>query len=180
MIAPRSKITQRVLGFLMLHEEAELYVNEMARRLEVDAGNLIRKLRELEAEGILKSRERGRERYYSLNAAYPLLQEYKRIILKTVGVEHLLRQAVRKIRGIQTACLFGSYAQDRMDASSDIDLLLVGTHDTVGAQREIARVKRSVDRQINVISMSPKEYKAGQGQHPLLKAMRRGKSIQLL
>lgn len=180
MMVPRSKITQKVLSYLLLHEEAELYINEMARRLAVDAGNLIRKLRELEAEGILKSRQRGKERYYSLNAAYPLLQEYKRIILKTVGVEHLLRQALPKIQGIQTACLFGSYAQDRMGASSDIDLLLVGTHDTVDAQREIARVKRSVDRGINVISMSPQEYKAGQGKHPLLKAMRRARSIQLL
>lgn len=180
MISLRSKITQKVLGYLMLHEEAELYVNEMARRLEVDPGNLIRKLKDLEKQGLLKSRVRGKERYYSLNPSYSLFKEYKRIILKTVGLEHLLQEAIRKVKGVQAACLFGSYAQDQMDSSSDVDLLLVGTHNTMDAQREIASVKKSVDREINVVNMSPKEYKGGRGEHPLLKSIRRTRRIQLI
>lgn len=180
MFSLRSKITQRVLSHFMLHEGAELYVNEMARRLEVDAGNLLRKLKGLEAEGILKSRVRGKERYYSLNRVYPLLKEYRKIILKTVGLEHLLGEALREVEGIQTALLFGSYARDRMDASSDIDLLLVGMHNAVDAQRKVASVQRSVDREINVINMGPDEYRRGQGKHPLLKSIRSNPSIQLL
>lgn len=180
MIGLRSKITQKLLGYLMLHEEAELYVNEMARRLEVDPGNLIRKLKELEREGLLKSRVRGKERYYSLNLSYPLFKEYKRIILKTVGLEYLLREAVGKIQGIQAAYLFGSYARNRMDASSDIDLLLVGTYDTVDAQRKIAPLKKTIDREINVVNMNTEEYKGGRGKHPLLKSIRKSRRIQLL
>lgn len=178
MFSLRSKITQKVLGHFMLHEGAELYVNEMARRLELDPGNLIRKLKELEKKGILKSRTRGKERYYSLNTAYPLLKEYKKIVLKTVGLEHLLKKVLRRVEGIQTALLFGSYARDRMDASSDIDLLLVGTHNTIEAQRQIAPIQRSVDREINVISMGPDQY--GQGRHPLLKSIRSNPFIRLL
>ena len=34
---------------MFLHEEAELYVNEMARKFSLDDGNLSRKLKELEA-----------------------------------------------------------------------------------------------------------------------------------
>lgn len=180
MIGLRSKITQKVLGYFMLHEEAELYVNEMARRLDVDAGNLVRKLKSLEREGILKSRERGRERYYSPNKSYALYREYRRIILKTVGLEHLLKEALLQVRGIQAACLFGSYARNRMDPSSDIDLLLMGTHSTVDAQRKIASVKKSVDREINVVSMSPEEYRGGHGTHPLLKSIRSKQTVPLL
>lgn len=180
MISLRSKLTQKLLGYLMLHEEAELYVNEMARRLDVDPGNLIRKLKALEKEGLLKSRVRGKERYYSLNPSYPLFKEYKRIILKTVGLEHLLRETVRKVKGVQAAFLFGSYARNQMDSSSDIDLLLVGTHDIIDVQRKIAPVKKSVDREINVVSMGPEEYKGGRGSHLLLNSIRRTKCIQLL
>lgn len=180
MISLRSQMTQKVLGYLMLHEYSELYVNEMARRLEVDPGNLIRKLKELEKEGLLKSRTRGKERYFSLNTSYALFKEYKKIILKTVGLEHLLKEAIRKVKGVQAAWLFGSYASDKMDASSDVDLLLVGTHDTVDAQRKIAPIQKSTDREINVVSMSPKEYQRGRGSHPLLQSIRKSRHIQLL
>jgi len=64
MLSLKSKITQAVLGYFMLHEGQELYVNEMARRLALDQGNLDRKLKQLEKEGILKSELKGKERYY--------------------------------------------------------------------------------------------------------------------
>ena len=128
MLSLRSKIVQSVLGYFMLHEEAELYVNEMARRFSLDDGNLARKLKELEQEGILKSRLRGKERYYSLNESFPLLKEYKKIILKTVGFEEILNNALKHLKGIEKAYLFGSYAEDKMDVSSDIDLVVVGKH----------------------------------------------------
>ena len=85
MLSLRSKIAQAVLGYFMLHEGTELYVHEMARRLSLNQGNLDRKLKQLEKEGILKSELRGKERYYSLNTSFPLLKEYKRIVLKTIG-----------------------------------------------------------------------------------------------
>lgn len=179
MVSLRSQIAQKVLGYFLLHENAQLYVNELARRLEVDGGNLSRKLSELEGEGLLKSRVRGNERFYAVNPSYPLLQEYKKIILKTVGLEHLLRQALLRVRGIQAAYLFGSYAQNRMDASSDIDLLVVGAHSTIDLQRSIATVRKSVDREINLVSMSPEEYRGNKRKHPLLRSIRETERIRL-
>ena len=126
MISLKAKNTKAILGYMFLHEDAELYVNEMARKFSLDDGNLSRKLKELEREGILKCRERGHESYYSLNRDYPLLKEYKGIVLKTIGLEQKLRDALAQIPGIEQAFLFGSYAGGTMDASSDIDLLVAG------------------------------------------------------
>ena len=80
MIALRSKITQKILGYFFLHEGSAMYVNEMCRRFGSDRGNSVRKLKELEEEGILKSEWKGNQRYYSLNPSFPLRREYKRII----------------------------------------------------------------------------------------------------
>src|SRR3990167_7341580 len=157
MISLKSKITQAVLGWFMLHEEAELYVNEMARRLLLNQGNLDRKLKELEKNGILKSELRGKERYYSLNPSFPLFHEYKKIILKTVGLEHLLEEACQGVKGIQQAYIFGSYAKDQMDSASDLDLLAVGNHNTLDLQKKISEIQRSIVREINLIQMSPPE-----------------------
>lgn len=180
MLNLRSKIAQAVLGYFMLHEGAQLYVHEMARRLLVDQKNLDRKLKELEKEGIFKSERRGKERYYSLNPSFPLLKEYKRIILKTIGLEHLLKEALHKVKGIKQAYLFGSYAKDQMDAASDIDLLAVGNHNTLELQREISAIQKSIGREINVISLKPEEYEKKRKSNPFVKSVLKSKKIQIL
>ena len=180
MLNLRSKITQAVLGYFMLHEGDELYVHEMARRLSLDQKNLDRKLKELEKEGILTSEFRGKERYYSLNSSFPLLKEYKKIILKTVGLEHVLKDVLQRVKGLKQAYLFGSYAKDQMDAASDIDLLAVGNHNTLELQKEIFDVQKSIGREINVVSLGVTEYEKKRKSDPFVKSVLQGKKIQIV
>ena len=180
MISLRGKEAKAVLGYLFLHEEAELYVNEMARKFSLDDGNLSRKLKQLAQEGILKCRDSANACYYSLNRDYPLLKEYKGIVLKTIGLEQKLRDAFSEVKGIQEAYIFGSYAQSSMDAASDIDLLVVGEHDTLALQKAIAVVQKKMDREINVISMGSREYKEKLKKNPFLKSLADKKKVRLV
>jgi len=164
----------------MLQQGAESYVNDLARTLHLDSGNLTRKLLELEETGILKSRWQGKQRYYSLNTQFPLINEYRTIILKTVGFEQTLKTALKKIPLIKSALIFGSYAKDQMDAHSDIDLLVIGDHGTLELQRTIAQVQKKVQREINVVNMSPQEYNDKKKNDPLLRSIRSGKQIELI
>ena len=132
----------------------------MARLFKVDRGNLVRKLQELENEGLLKSRFKGNQRYYSLNSNYPLLSEYKKIVLKTMGIEHELRNVFSKIKGIKHLYIFGSYAADKMDANSDIDILIVGTCPHLFIEETVVRIQRKIHREINVIDFDEKEYRS--------------------
>lgn len=180
MISLRAKDTKAVLGYMFLHEDAELYVNEMARKFSLDDGNLSRKLKELEKEGILKCRESANVCYYSLNRHYPLLKEYKGIVLKTIGLEQKLRDVLSGVEGIEQACIFGSYAKGNMDAASDIDLLVVGDQDTLALQKAITGVQKEVDREINVISMGTREYKEKLKKDPFLKSLADKKKVRIV
>jgi len=180
MLSLRAKNTQKILNYFFFHERSELYINEMCRRFGLDRGNLVRKLKELEEEGILRSEWKGNQRYYSLNTSFPLFKEYKKIFVKTMGFEPAVKGLLKEVPGVKKALLFGSYAQDRMDVSSDIDLLVVGTHDTIELQKKIAGVQKTMDREINVVSMSPAEYERKRRTSPLLKSIRTKKTILLL
>ncbi len=180
MLSLRSKITKSVLGYFILHDYAQMYVLEIARRLHLDGSNLAKKLRELEAEGILKSDERGKERYYSLNKNFPLLKEYKQIILKTVGIEGLLKGLLRDITGLKEAYLFGSYAKDQMDSASDIDLLAVGEHDTIELRKKLSQIQKTTDREINLVSMSQAEYEKRKKQDSFIQSLQKSKKIKLI
>ena len=158
MINFKSKITQAVLGYFFINPRVEMYLNEMARKFKVDRGNLVRKLAELEGEGILLKNKKGNLSLYTINRDYPFLLELKKIFVKSFGLEKELRDRLKGIAGLKTAIIFGSYAKDKLSAESDIDLLLVGSHKSLDAQREITKLQNKLDREINAIDMTASEF----------------------
>jgi len=158
LISITSKIAQSLLAFYFLHEDESLYINELVRRLGVDKRNLVKKLNEFEREGLFKSEVIGNQKYYSLNKKYPLYKEYKKIILKTIGIEKQLKTALSNIKGIKKAFIYGSYAEDKMDAFSDIDIIVIGNHSTVLLHKKIAQLQKLTEREINIISISQEEF----------------------
>jgi len=105
-----------------------LYINEISKKFKLDKRNLVKKMKELEKEGILKSQRRGNLKLYSINQDYPLYEEYKGIVIKTLGFEENLKAVLKASKGVKEAYIYGSYAEDKMDVYSGIDLLVVGNH----------------------------------------------------
>lgn len=158
MISLKSKSAQKILSYFFLNPTGRSYINELAKLLCLDPKNTDRKLKELEKEGMLESDFEGKQRYFFLNRDYPLLDEYRKIVLKTMGIEKELRDVVGKDDKIETAYIFGSYAKDSMDANSDIDLLLVGSHSTMETENKIRKLEKESEREINIVSFSREEF----------------------
>jgi len=160
MISLRSKVTTKLLDYYFLNPEAEVYINELARILDLDPKNTETKLKELEEKGLFKSEFRGKQRYFFLAKDNPILEHYRQIFLKTHGIEKRLKDMLSGIKGIKEAYLFGSYASNKMDSSSDIDILAIGTHSVLELQRIIAKLQKDTGREFNVTNLSPKEFAA--------------------
>jgi DNA-binding transcriptional ArsR family regulator len=94
----RSKVTVKVLNYYFLNQDAQVYINELARLLSLDLKNTETKLKELEKEGILTSEFRGKQRYYYLAKRNPVMEHYRQIFLKTHGVEKKLRDLLSGLR----------------------------------------------------------------------------------
>ncbi|MFH0732916.1 MAG: nucleotidyltransferase domain-containing protein [Candidatus Omnitrophota bacterium] len=160
MISLRSKVAIKLLDYYFINPRAQHYINELARILELDPKNTEKKLKELEGEGLLKSEFRGKERYFFLAKNNPVLKHYQQIFLKTHGIENRLKSLMGGIKGLKQAYLFGSYASNNMDSSSDIDLLVVGSHSVLELQRGIVKLQKDTGREFNVTNLSPKEFEA--------------------
>lgn len=181
MISLRSEVTRKLLNYFFLNPQESLYVNEMSRKLGLDKRNLVKKLKELENESILKSQNRGNLKLYSINEKYPLYDEYKKIISKTIGLEKKLRDVLGKIKEIKEAYIYGSYAKNEMDTHSDIDLLVIGEHSVLSLQREINTIQKEADREINVVNMGQKEFKNRiQKKDPFIKTIFKQKYIKII
>lgn len=160
MISLRSKVAIKLLDYYFLNPDAQHYINELARILELDPKNTETKLKEFEQEGLLKSEFRGKERYFFLAKYNPLLEHYRQIFLKTRGIEKRLKDMINNIKGLKEAYLFGSYATNKMDSSSDIDILAIGSHSVLELQRVIAKLQKDTGREFNVTNLSLKEFEA--------------------
>jgi len=158
MISLRSKITQKILNLLFLNEKEKFYVNELAKLIKEDPANVYKKLIELKEEGLLSDEFLGKERYFFLNPKYPFLKEYKKIILKGLGFEKILKEKLSKLKGIDSVYIFGSYAKNRLSLESDIDLLIVGDFDTLKLQKTLLEIQKLTGREINSIELTKKEF----------------------
>ena len=158
MLEFRSKITVKVLGYYFLNPQRRQYINELADLLEVDPGNLFRKLKELEQEGVFISEMVGNQKYFFLNKHYPLLKELEKVYNSKYGVINLLKEKIKKLKGLEQACVFGSYAKNSFQQESDIDLLLVGSHSSLEAKRAILPLQKNLGREINIVDMTAQEF----------------------
>jgi len=153
----------------------------MTRKFDIDKRNLVKKLKELEQETLFKTEKKGNGIYYSVNKKHPLFQEYRKIVLKTYGIENQLREILQRITGIDEAYIIGSYVKDKMDVHSDIDVLVIGDVSIVELHKKISDLQKNISREINVINMDKKEMeKKKKEKDSFVKQVFRDKKIRII
>ena len=154
-----SKLRRRLLAHYFTHPDEKYYVREVAALLHLDPGNLSKELRRLTQEGLFEEEQKGRIKFYRLNPHYSLYGEIRQIIFKTEGVEGSLRVLVNEFPEIEAAFIYGSYAQGKEKASSDIDLMVVGTPDRKRLTSKIRNLEDQLGREINFNLYPAVEFK---------------------
>ena len=168
MILIKSKLSQKILTYFFTNPEGNFYVRELARLLNEDVSNLAKELIKLEKEGIFESEIRGKTKYYHLNKNYPLYKQLKEIIFKTTGIEGGIKKELEKLKKINQAFLFGSFAIGEADSQSDIDLLIIGDPDPEQLSDKISKLEDRFSREINYIVMTEDEFRKKKNKEPFL------------
>ncbi|MBU3964355.1 nucleotidyltransferase domain-containing protein [Patescibacteria group bacterium] len=158
MLKLGSEITIKLLDYYFLNPKKEHHINQLADVLKIDPGNLFRKLKELENEGVLVSEKEGNQRRFKLNKDYPFLAEFKKIYESKYGFLSLLKEKISKLKNLQEAYVFGSYANSQFGPESDIDILLIGNHSPISAKRIILPLQSRTKREINIIDLTPDDF----------------------
>ena len=170
-----------VLAATVLQPERWWFMTELARHMEVSPSSLQRELESLVATGLLLRREDGRRAYFKANAESPLFQELKGLLEKTAGIVPALKTAIQKFDDrIELALLYGSIARGEEHASSDVDLMIVGTLRQIDLLPALRKLETRFHREVNVTLFSPEEFhrKLAKGDH-FLNTVLKGKTIPL-
>ena len=155
----KSKTRKELFRLYFTNPDHEYYLRELERLLHIPVSMIRKELIQLEEDGIFLSRKKGNLTFYLLNQSYPLFEELKSIISKTIGVQGLLKDTLNKIKGVEVAFIYGSYAKREENAKSDIDLLVVGKINEDKLLMEINKLEEVLKREINYSLFTRNEFK---------------------
>lgn len=141
---------QRILAPFMARPDEELGMSELIQASAVGRGNVQRLVDKLVDAGLLTERRKGRYRGLSINKSFPFYPELRSIALKSFAIKEPITQALLPYaRQIEEAFIFGSVAKGTDRASSDIDLILIGTPSMLDVSVDLAALEASLGRKIN-------------------------------
>jgi DNA-binding transcriptional ArsR family regulator len=150
---------RRVLGLLLLRPEEALHGREIARRTGLPAGTVTRELRKLAEVGLLQRERRGNQQVYRANTGSPVFSELAGILRKTSGLADVLAQALAPAAPkLRVAFIFGSIAQGRESAGSDVDLMLIGDLGFSQAVELLHAAQATLGREVNPKVFTASEF----------------------
>jgi predicted nucleotidyltransferase len=154
-----SRVRAEVLRLLFGVTESELHGRELARRSEVNEAALRQELRKLKRLDLVHARRAGNRVYYRANADHPLFPEIHRLVLKTSGLVDVLGEVLKRAR-IKVAFVFGSVADGKATASSDVDLMVVGLLGLRELTSLLEGTAEKLGREVNPHVLSEVEYRS--------------------
>jgi len=121
-----TKVQQRVLAVLFGNPGRSFYANELIALAGSGTGAVQRELARLASSRLVTVSHVGNQKHYQANAASPVYEELRGLVLKTSGLVDVLRAALQPLAArIETAFVYGSVAKQQDTAGSDIDLMVV-------------------------------------------------------
>ncbi|MGD1838323.1 MAG: nucleotidyltransferase domain-containing protein [Nitrososphaeraceae archaeon] len=183
-----SKARVSILEIFLLNKEKEFHIRELARILDISPPYIRKEFNNLKRLGILSERKASRNMiFYKINKSSSIVEDLKRIFLKTEGIAAELTSVLTKNNNkdnkniIKYAMIYGSFAKGTEITSSDIDLLIIGSIDEDTLLKLVIDTQNKIGREINYTMWTEKEFISNiQKQIPLLREIRKTSVIMII
>lgn len=155
------------------------YVRELARLVDERVNSIRREVENLRRIGLLQTHLRAGKKFYTVNPAFPLLEELSKLATKGgKSIADQLFEGVRRIGDVRLVLLTGFFTQRK---HAPTDMLIVGAVKPVPFQQFIDTVQEELGRDINftVMTVEEYEYRRKMNDHFILEVMR-GEPVELI
>lgn len=152
-----SETRAQLFGLLFNGAGKEYYLREIERLTGKAVRAIQQEVKHLSEIDLIKSRKDGNRIYYKANKMHPLYPELTSMVEKTVGVFAQLKERLSDNR-IECAFVFGSFAKEKENSESDIDLIVVGDLGMRALTRLLSGLQENIGREINPHIYSVDEF----------------------
>lgn len=154
------KVQRSVLALLFCNSDRSYYLREIVRLTGCGQGAVQRELERLVHAGLAVCYRQGNSVYYQANQQSPVFPDLRNLMAKTAGVADILRTALAPLTDrIQAAFIYGSVAQGREKAESDVDVMVIGEVSFGETVAALLPTQTLLGREVNPSVYSPDEIR---------------------
>ncbi len=176
-----SSTRAELLSLFFNNPDGRFYLREIARHISKDAAGIKRELDTLVKIGLLGIEKRGVQKYYFADKNSPVFSEMKGLIFKTTGVHGSIKATLSRLKGVQLAFIYGSYAKGAEKEDSNINLMVIGQVNITELNDMVMALEEKLKREIDYLVFDEQEYrKRKESKDPFIREIVKGKKILLV
>jgi predicted nucleotidyltransferase len=160
-----SKARAEIFRLLFNGVEEELHMREIQRRAGFNDSTIRQELRRLVRLDLILGRKDSNRIYYQANKQHPLYPEIRNIVLKTIGLTDVMKEALQQSSKIKVAFVFGSIARNDENAKSDVDLVVIGDVGLRKVTALLSGISDKIGREINPHVITSEEFTKRKAKH---------------
>ena len=149
-----SKTRIKLMMKFFINENTTGYLRSLAGEFGESTNAIRLELNRFEEANLLTSQTEKNRKVYRANIRHPYYGEMHRLLLKYVGIDHLVEQVISRLGALQRAYVTGDFA--RGNPGKLLDLLLIGTRiDHNYLQSLIRKAEENVSFTIRCLTLTP-------------------------
>jgi predicted nucleotidyltransferase len=149
-----------ILCLLFLNADQRFYLRQIVNTTRLGMGAVQREVRLLSNAGLILREREGRHVYFRANRECPIFEELRTIIVKTAGLADVLRDRLEPLADrCRVAFVYGSFAEGRDNAESDVDLMVIGDVTFAAVSDALGDLQMDLRREVNPTVYGLTEFK---------------------
>jgi len=149
-----------ILCLLFLNADQRFYLRRIVNTTRFGMGAVQRELRLLSKAGLILREREGRHVYFRANRECPIFEELRSILVKTAGLADVLRDRLAPLADrCRVAFVYGSFAEGRDNAESDVDVMVVGDVTFAAVSDALGDLQTDLRREVNPTVYGLSEFK---------------------
>lgn len=166
-----SKTRVKLLMKFFLNSSTTAYLRSLEEEFGESTNGIRLELNKFEKAGFIDSETQGNKKVFKANTRHPLFNDINRIIMKMVGLNHIVDYIVQRIGDLRKVYLVGKLANGQN--TDIIDIVLVGNDiNTTFLLEQIQKAEKKIDKKIRYVLYTVDEFDMKKikepGMHPLL------------
>jgi len=165
-----SKTRIKLLLKFFLNSNTTAYLRGLEEEFGESTNSIRIELNRFEKAGFLASHNQANKKVFKVNTAHPLFKDINSIVLKLVGLDHVIDYVLQHMGDLKKVYLVGNLSQGK--DSDVIDLVLVGDINEVFLKDLISKAEKKIHKSIHYIHYEEVDFNlaqiTGQGVSPLL------------
>lgn len=155
-----SKTRIKLLLKFFLNSNTTAYLRGLEDEFGESTNSIRLELNRFEKAGFLDSHSQANKKVFKVNINHPLFKDINSIVLKLVGLDHVIDYVLQRVGNLEKVYLVGNLSQGK--DSEVIDLVLVGDINELFLIELISKAEKKIQKNINYIHYKENEFNLDQ------------------